>query len=475
MVALVKNRAWRLHHVDPASGFGVLYRRSTREALFLHPFMVVLWRADGDALEPAGAAAIVSAGTGLEVPPDRVGGLVADLRRRGVLLDPDAGDREDRQGPRPAPGGCALENIYFYATRECNARCYHCYQPVVPVADATRPAGPGQLGADELLALVASARPLGLKGVKITGGEPFLRRDMAEIVAGLGGLGLQISIETNGTLVDERMADLLVEHRASVSLSMDGASAATHDAYRRLPGSFEKVLATLRLLAARGGTVKAIMSVSRRNLHELEDVLRVVRANGGEAVKINPVTTLGLAGRLKGTDLLLEVDQIVELFRRRQALEERHGVTILIEGPPAFCSVSEIIGGRIGICPFTNILGILADGSISYCGIGNARPELVFGHVRQEGFDLARLWREAAPLRQVREDLAGGIEGVCGRCVHQAQCKGACRALAYDEYESFVAPHVWCQRAYERGLFPEGWLLDPADAAPPRRRAGPAA
>jgi AdoMet-dependent heme synthase len=460
MDLLFKNTAYLLQHVDPESGFGIIYSAQARHCLYLNPLATLLWQHTPGAIDASLAAPLMSAEAGIEVSPDVAASLISDLRRKHLLLT--GPEVEALSEPSPAPprvNGHPLAHLYFYSTRECNARCYHCYQPTVRVRSVSRPLQGGQISGNEFLRVVRDARPLGLTSVKITGGEPFLREDMGDIIGGIGALGLQIAVETNGTLIDERMADILTANMAKVAVSLDGGCAATHDAYRCLPGGFDRAVGALRLLRARGCDAKIIMSVSQRNYHELEDVIRVAKDTGCTFVKINPVSTLGLANQLKNESVLLTIEQIMGLFRQRRELEEKHNIAIFLEGPPAFSSVSDIVAGRLGVCPFTNILGVLADGSLSYCGIGNTRDELVFGYVREPGFDIGRLWRENPQLLHARELLAGGIGGVCSRCVHESFCKGACRALAYDEFESFVAPHAWCQKAYDEGLFPEHYLI----------------
>jgi len=470
VASLTKNPDYALKHTDPGTGFGLLYSEKLNDCVFVNPLAAALWRAPVDEIDPERDGAVFERVFGLAGGADYLRQVVRDMSARGVLADRDGpdGDHLSAAGSSapPAPVGGPfedgltppLEQIYFYATRDCNARCYHCYQPTFTVKDRSGDLSQSQIDAGTFLDLLRAALPLGLRAVKITGGEPLLRPDLRVIIEGVRRLGLAVSMETNAFLLDEDLADFLTAKEVDVSISLDGGSAEVHDSLRGLPGSFDRATRALELLAARGRDPKAIMAISRRNLADVEKVLAVVKSRGCDRVKFNPVNSLGVAGRLRKTNVLLEVGEIMDLYARRAELEADHGVFLFLEGPPSFATVFETVTGHSAVCPFAKILGILADGSISYCGVGNSCPELIFGKVTAEGFDIGDFWRTAEALVHSREVCGGLLEGVCGQCVLVSYCRGSCRALAYGELGSFAAPHPFCQTAYERGLFPSHYL-----------------
>jgi SynChlorMet cassette radical SAM/SPASM protein ScmF len=455
MGTLLKSRGYAMRHVEAETGISLLYSAPDDRAAFLNPVGTKIWLTTGDRFDPAGEDFMADEHRASPAIAGYVATVLAHMVERGLLhADPDGEPRHPVPSPIAEPTVPALQQIYFYVTRDCNARCYHCYQPTTKVANGARPPAAGQLGAERFLALVDDARPLGLEKVKFSGGEPLLRADLPDIMAGVGARGLRMSIETNGYLIDDRLASVLAGNEVSVSISLDGATAAVHDALRGHPGSFDRVMRALRLLSDRGWPAHVIMSVSHRNLDQVDAVLAVAASVGCKLVKLNPVNTLGRAQRLEKTQTLLDMRELLALYERRRELEARHGVFLFLEGPPAFASLSELLFGHAAICPFTNILGVLADGSISFCGVGNSFPELVLGRATDPAFDLAAFWRSHQTLRSVRAALRHPLEGVCGECMLQELCGGSCRALAYGSFGSFVSPHPWCQAAREGGLFP---------------------
>lgn len=460
MKLLMRNKDYRLQYIEPDTGFGLVYSSRHRKCLFLNPLATILWKCPFDCLSISRASQIVFGDTAIESSDDYLAKVLSDMCERGLLLSPgeDYQEKEACLG-KPTEKKYALEHIYFYSTKRCNARCYHCYQPTINSGSASQSPQPDEVTKAEFLKLVEDALPLGLRHVKITGGEPFLRDDLVEIMRGLRELGVKITIETNGYLINEEIADVLFELSVGVAISLDSGTEDTHDAFRRLPGSFRKVLQALTMLSSRGCRPKVIMSMSQLNYNELEDVIEVARSHGCDFVKINPVSTLGLAQRLKNRNYLLTVEQVLALYSRRREIEKKYGVVIFLEGPPAFSSISDVVEGRIGICPFTNMLGVLSDGSVSFCGVGNVHNELIFGQIKEDDFEIVQFWHEATQLLNVRNLLLREIEGVCSLCIHEPYCKGSCRALAYEEFGSFLAPHLWCQKAYDKGLFPSQYLI----------------
>lgn len=459
MNLLRKNQDYILQHVDPETGFGLLYSQKYDDCIFLNPIATALWKTSTDFVDPFWESRLFAETSQIPGEADYLADVVSDMRQKELLLSPrEMSQVHEKDSPKKDKKSYALEQIYFYATEECNARCYHCYQPTIRVKGNPRQRQTNQISQEAFLEFVENALSLGVRSVKITGGEPLLRADLGDLVRGLRKLGVNISIETNGFLIDEMVADMLVEQEVEVSISLDAGSAALHDTLRGLPGSFERVTKSLRILSDRGCEPKVIMSVSRRNFGEVENVLNVATTNGCRLVKFNPVNTLGLAKRLNLSKILLAVGEIMALYKKRKEMESKFGVFIFIEGPPSFASIYEIVNGHAAVCPFTNILGVLADGSLSFCGIGNSYPELVFGRIDDKEFKIQRFWQDADPLVQVRHILTRNLRGVCGRCVLRSYCNGSCRALAYGEFQSFEAPHPWCQSSFEEGLFPPHYL-----------------
>ena len=100
--------------------------------------------------------------------------------------------------------GRVVRDLRVSVTDKCNFRCLYC----MPEDGLPWLAKDDVLGRDELIRALRVAIDLGVRTVRITGGEPTLRRDLVDVVAALGALGVELSITTNGFLMD-RLAEPL--------------------------------------------------------------------------------------------------------------------------------------------------------------------------------------------------------------------------------------------------------------------------
>ena len=158
--------------------------------------------------------------------------------------------------------------IAWEVTRSCLLNCKHCR------AAAGQGAYSGELTLPECRALLDHIASFSRPTIILTGGEPMLRADIYDIAAYAHGLGLPVVMAPCGPLLnDETVAKILKSGIRRISLSLDGATAASHDEFRGIPGAFESVLRGIEA-ARRGGLEFQInTTVSRHNLAELPAIL----------------------------------------------------------------------------------------------------------------------------------------------------------------------------------------------------------
>ena len=349
-----------------------------------------------------------------------------------------------------------LRTIYFYLTEGCNLRCRHCW--LAPRYDDK---GRGRtLPVDLFQRAVREAKPLGLQSVKLTGGEPLLHPRFPRLLEILRQEDVGLAVETNGVLCTREIAeDLARTHHPHVSVSIDGADAETHEWMRGVAGCFEQSKEAVRHLVAAGIETEIIMSLTRRNADQIEDVVHMAEALGASSVKFNIIqpTARGEALIREGESLPVE-----ELIRFVQYTEEvmagRTDLDLYFDYPNAFRPMSRIARQGCSECEILNIVGVLSDGSYALCGIGHQIGELVFGTVGQDGLDT--LWAETPVLKALRAGLPRRLEGVCSRCILRKSCRGRCIAQNYYSGRSLWAPFWFCHEAYQKGLFPESRLCD---------------
>ena len=165
----------------------------------------------------------------------------------------------------------------FELTSRCNLSCRMCY---VHAAD-DRNAKSTELSAKEWLEVGKQTAKEGMLYLLLTGGEPLLRPDFLEIYESLYKLGLQISLNTNATLITPEIADrLAVLPPLKVGVTLYGASP---DIYERVCGNgdaFERTLRGIRLLNERGVAVSLRTTIIRQNKGDLEKIHAISRELG---------------------------------------------------------------------------------------------------------------------------------------------------------------------------------------------------
>lgn len=352
-----------------------------------------------------------------------------------------------------------LNHIYFYLTEECNLRCRHCW-----IAPKFHSRGRSNTGLE--LALVQSimeqAKPLGLLGVKLTGGEPLLHPQIEDILELIRTQNLRLTVETNGVLCTPEIARELAEcKRPLVSVSLDGADAGTHESVRGIAGCFGAALEGIRNLTKAGVRPQIVMTVMRDNNNQVEAVVRLAESLGVGSVKFNMVQPIGKGRTMYEGGETLTIEELVDLGKWVETtLSASTDLHLQYSHPLAFRPLSKMFGANrdgCGLCGILGILGVLSDGSYALCGVGKIVPDLVLGHAATDR--LEDVWFNTSIIVELREGLPDRLEGICADCLMKAVCLGSCIALNYYRSKNLWAPFLYCEEALGRGLFPETRVL----------------
>lgn len=173
-------------------------------------------------------------------------------------------------------------------TNKCNLRCAMC--------DLYERVEKPELSADQWRRVIDELAALGTSGIGITGGESLLHPQCNEFIARIRGHGLPATLNTNALLLaDPGRAEAVVKaDPTNVNISIDGATAATHDKIRGREGALELALQGMKNLAAEvrragsGMTITAVTVVNRQNKGELADIARLAAANGAQQIGFMP-------------------------------------------------------------------------------------------------------------------------------------------------------------------------------------------
>lgn len=381
---------------------------------------------------------------------------------------------EGSHGEKEAQRAPCLNQIYFYLTRGCNLRCRHCW--IGPKFQDQEEQYPS-LDLELFISIVEQAKPLGLTGVKLTGGEPLIHPKILDLLDYLRGEEIFVEVETNGVKCFDEVARAISACKGPfVSVSLDGVDAETHEWMRGVDGCFHEAVRGIRNLVAHGVRPQIIMTVVRRNMRQIEKMVRMAESLGASSVKFNLVQRIARGESLHKCGEPLAVAEAVALGRRVD-MEVAASATIPVsyDYPMAFRPLSRVFGSGedgCGRCQILNILGVLSDGSYAMCGIGETLPELVFGHVQEHS--LENVWNDHALLRELRDGMPHRLEGICGDCLVKHLCFGSCVAQNFALNKSLWKANWFCEEAMGVGVFPlsrlasmavsrHGWRTPPLD------------
>jgi len=183
-------------------------------------------------------------------------------------------------------------------------------------------------------------------------------------------------------------------------------------------------------------------------------MISLSKDQGAGSLKINPLIPCGRGKTVFLQNQNLDPGELIQLYKMvDREWSTSKDIDIIFDLPIAFRSIKDITSRGIVECRILNILGILANGDFSICGIGQTIDELRMGNIYKHS--IKDLWRDNPILADLRLDLPGRLKGICGRCIFRFQCLGSCRANAYAMNGDLFAPYFLCQEAYALGLFPD--------------------
>ncbi|MFH1067231.1 MAG: radical SAM protein [bacterium] len=179
-------------------------------------------------------------------------------------------------------------------TARCNCNCRHCYINL-PAGD--RAARARELTADEINRIADQAVKLGAMWCLISGGEPLLRPDFADIYLSLKRKGLLVSVFTNATLMNEEHLALFKKYPPrDIEVTVYGVTRETYEKVTRNPGAFDRFMRGLDMLMKGGVRVRLKAMAIQSNLHEQAAIAAFCRAHTKDYFRFDPQLHLRFDG-----------------------------------------------------------------------------------------------------------------------------------------------------------------------------------
>lgn len=374
--------------------------------------------------------------------------------------------------------------VIWEVTRACQLACLHCR------ADAIKRRNPLELDALQSRALLDSIAsfPAPHPLVVLTGGDPFERPDLADLVRYGTSLGLSVSLSPSVTpnLEAERLRELRDAGARAVSLSLDGATAATHDGFRGIAGTFEQTLTAAQLVRDIGFRLQVNSTVTRDNVPELPELLARVVDLGAALWSVFFLVPTGRGQQLRTLSAdqaedvlhwLADVSDVIAIktteapHYRRVVMQRSAGTATSARGPLYDDLVSAtsvaLQGLRVRHRPARPPIDVNAGrGFVFVDHQGKVYPSgflpHVAGDVRTQ--DLVTIYRESPVFRALRSPEL--LRGKCGRCEFREVCGGS-RSHAYAVTGDLLDSDPSC--SYEPGATGDVTNVRDLSGTPTRR------
>ena len=350
-------------------------------------------------------------------------------------------------GGLASPKKNELRLVFWELTARCNLKCIHCR------AEAQTERQEDELSAEKCFAVIDELCGFSSPILILTGGEPLYRDDIFDIARYAAGKGLRVALATNGTLVNEKVAEQIKESGIKrVSISLDGANPQTHDTFRMIPGSFESAFNGIKILQKEGIEVQINTTIARHNEDEVKDILDLALNNNIKALHVFMLVPVGCGIQIADSQMLdkQKYEDILSWFYDK-TMELRGRIELKATCAPHFFRIMHKRAKDEGmtISPQTHGMAAVTKGCLAGSGVmfisrkGVVQPcgylPVQAGNITKES--VSEIWNGSEVFLNLRD--TGLLKGKCGICEYKKVCEG-CRARAYYEKGDYMEEEPYC-------------------------------
>ncbi len=333
-------------------------------------------------------------------------------------------------------------------TRACDLACVHCR------ASAECKPYPDELDTEQGLDLIRQVAEWKVPLFVLTGGDPLKRPDLMTLAAECSRLGVNFALAPSITplMTLDRLKELRDSGLKRISLSLDGADAATFDAFRGVPGTFDRFMEASRQIRDLGIQLQINTTIGRHNKDQVWDIARALVPFSLDLWSVFFLVPTGRANK----------DQALNARETEEVLEQLHDILEMgwfdIKTTEAH-HFRRIILQHHGVTPDQLLRGEVKDPAPSLMraarGVGDGRGFVFISHTGEvcpSGFlplsggnikdkPLSFIYRNNWVFKKLRD--ANALKGKCGRCEYRSICGGS-RARGYALTGDLMAADPYC-------------------------------
>lgn len=348
----------------------------------------------------------------------------------------------------PAPEVEIPLGLLAEITHRCPLQCPYCSNPVA----LERPKG--ELTAAEWSRVFGEAAALGVVQLHISGGEPLVRTDIADIIRGARAAGLYVNLITAAVNLTPEKADALAEAGVEhVQISVQDATSEGCNRITNYKSAFEKKMDAAKLVAERGLPLTVNAVVHRQNLDHIEAMIALAERLGAHRLEVAHTQYYGWAYQNRGA-LMPEPRQVEHATRVVEAARLRLKGKLLIDYvvPDYYAKYPKPCMGGWG----RQFMAVTPSGTVLPCHSAASIPGMAFDNVREHSLDW--IWEKSESFNRFRGK--SWMREPCRTCSRAEQDFGGCRCQAFlltgDAENTDPACSLSPQHALTRTLA-DGW------------------
>jgi radical SAM protein with 4Fe4S-binding SPASM domain len=341
--------------------------------------------------------------------------------------------------------------VVWNTTNRCNLRCKHCYINAEDIDYSN------ELTHDEAREFIRDLAAMRAPVLLFSGGEPLLRKDLFELGRYAVDMGLRAVISSNGTLIDDEMAQKIkMAGFQYVGISIDGAPE-THDDFRNKKGAFDEALRGVKACQKIGIKTGVRFTVNKHNQQDLPEIFDILKNEGIPRFCMYHLVYAGRGEQMIEMDTTLdEKRKILELVSQKTVELHNQGVEVEIlttdnhadgiyllnqirrRQPERSEEIIKLLEMHGGCSAGTKFANVDPQGNVHPCQFWQ---DYSVGNIREKPF--SEIWTSDDEMMVKLREKEKHVTGKCGSCNYKSLCAG-CRIRARAVYGDIWAEDPAC-------------------------------
>ncbi len=321
--------------------------------------------------------------------------------------------------------------VVIEVTARCNLSCPFCFNRIT-FAEHGRVIP--DMPAGRVKQIIDAVYKNGIDTIRFTGGEPILRKDLFVLAGHAKSLGMNILLNTNGTLIDRNAAGKIGRYIDNLLVSLNSFSPESEVANGGTAESFRGRIDTLRAVRKTGiGILRAGTVATAENIHNIDRFITIVKdldLDHWELYRTIPLSRKHTISSGKGLKLL--VDRLYDINRAG-------GTDYFIANPVPFCFHDPAKTERVSV-------GAISDDGHTRFVVdprGFAKPSYHINHNIGDPLDIMGCWNNDLMIRM---RYLRFVPEECRQCDYLWKCKGGSRFIAWLVSRDYASPDPLMQK-----------------------------